>query len=101
MEERNTEKAFHWIIGILQKYKTPFLITGGFAANFYGTTRALADIDVAVPQGTIEKIISEIKGYAYFWAPDSIGIKNWGSSYMGYQFKYGGVQENKNILVEK
>ncbi|HLC94380.1 MAG TPA: hypothetical protein VJH96_02335 [Patescibacteria group bacterium] len=43
---RDTKKAFRWIVGILQTYKIPFQITGGFAARFYGANRPLYDIDI-------------------------------------------------------
>ncbi|UCG95672.1 MAG: hypothetical protein JSV92_01320 [archaeon] len=58
---RNAGEAFRWIVGILRKQKIPFQVTGGLAARIYGSKRALADIDIAVPDRFIPKILPHVK----------------------------------------
>lgn len=53
---RNTEAAFKWIVGLLNKYQILFQITGGFAANLYGSKRELNDIDIDVPSARIKDL---------------------------------------------
>ena len=60
---RRTKAAFTWIVGLLRKNKIPFQIFGGFAANIYGSNRALVDIDIEIPESRFSDIIPEIKRY--------------------------------------
>ncbi|HSM17636.1 MAG TPA: hypothetical protein VK845_11655 [Gemmatimonadales bacterium] len=46
---RNPERAFRWIVGLLEELAIPFLLVGGLAARAYGASRELADIDFYVP----------------------------------------------------
>lgn len=62
-EERNTEKAFQWIVGLLQKHTIPFQISGGFAARLYGVDRELNDIDIGIPDDRFEELYPEVKEY--------------------------------------
>ena len=66
MENRDTEAAFKWIVGLLQKYSIPFQISGGFAAKLYGSNRELADIDIGIPDSRFEDIYEEIKPYLIY-----------------------------------
>jgi hypothetical protein len=61
MTMKNTEKAFKWIISLLQEYKIPFQLTGGFAARTYGSNRPLADIDIEIPDEYFEKLLPHVK----------------------------------------
>lgn len=60
---KNTEKAFHWIIGIFKRYNVPFQISGGFAAKIYGVDRDLNDIDIGIPNKFFDVILPEVKEY--------------------------------------
>jgi hypothetical protein len=60
---RRTKDAFDLIIGILEKHKIPYRISGGFAARIYGSKRKLADIDIEIPDRKFNKILPEIKPY--------------------------------------
>lgn len=73
---RNTEAALKWIVGILHELKIPFEIEGGFAAEFYGSKRQLADIDINVPQEEFDKIVPRVKEYLHF-GPGQYQDNNW------------------------
>lgn len=66
MKERNTEKAFRWIIGLLDKHRIPFQIAGGFAARLYGSERELADIDIGIPDNRFDELYPDVKDYIVF-----------------------------------
>ena len=63
---KNTEKAFHWITDILEKYNISYKISGGFAARLYGADRELADIDIEVADADILKISGDVTPYIIF-----------------------------------
>ncbi|HAL50201.1 MAG: hypothetical protein UU46_C0003G0031 [Candidatus Uhrbacteria bacterium GW2011_GWD1_41_16] len=63
---KNTEKAFKWIVGILQENKIPFQLSGGFAARIYGSDRPLYDIDIEVPDSYFDKLLPFIKDYLIY-----------------------------------
>jgi hypothetical protein len=60
---KETEAAFTWIVGLLQKHSIPFQISGGFAARLYGSTRELADIDIGVPDDAFDILYPEVAPY--------------------------------------
>ncbi len=66
MEERNTEEALRWIVGLLNTHSIPFQISGGFAARLYGSSRELADIDIGIPDDRFEELYPEVKEYITF-----------------------------------
>jgi|SRR3989344_781675 len=63
---RKTKEAFTWIIGLLKEHKIPFQITGGFAANIYGSNRVLADIDIGIPDEKIFEIQNIVKKFIIY-----------------------------------
>lgn len=65
-KEVKLEHALRWIVDVLRKHDIPFQITGGFAAHIYGATRPIADIDLDIPEGALEKILPEIQKYAIY-----------------------------------
>ena len=73
---RNTEKAFLWIMDILERNKITYKISGGFAARTYGVKRELADIDIEVSDKDISIIASETKPYIKF-GPARYKDDNW------------------------
>ncbi|MFA7315210.1 MAG: hypothetical protein WC059_00195 [Candidatus Paceibacterota bacterium] len=73
---RNTEKAFLWIINILEKNKINYKISGGFAARIYGVNRELADIDIVVMAKDIPCIAEETREYIIF-GPKRYKDENW------------------------
>lgn len=60
---KNTEKAFLWIINILEEKRIIYKISGGFAARVYGVNRELADIDIEIKDADISKIVENVKPY--------------------------------------
>ena len=61
----NAREAFHWIVKILKDNKVPFRISGGLAVNAYGSKRDLADIDIDIPDKSIDKLLPLFKGFRY------------------------------------
>lgn len=61
-----TVRALYWIISILREEKIPFQITGGVAAHFYGATREIQDIDIDVPEQSLERIAKRTSEYIVF-----------------------------------
>ena len=94
---KNTKAAFGWITDILYKHKIPFQIAGGFAAQLYGATRELADIDIDVPENRFLELIPEVKDYIVF-GPSQFKDKNWDLflmtlCYQGQNIDIGGAYE--------
>ncbi len=57
------KEAFIWIINILRKNSIPFLISGGLAANAYGSTREIRDFDIEIKNSDFQKIMNDFKPY--------------------------------------
>ena len=66
MEDRDSKAALSWIIDALTTRGIPFALVGGVAANAYGSTRALNDIDIDVPDGAIPLLASDLKEHISF-----------------------------------
>lgn len=60
---KQTNKAFQWITGLLEKHRVPYQISGGLAAKIYGSKRELADIDIDMPNDKITELLPLIKNY--------------------------------------
>jgi hypothetical protein len=73
---KNTEAAFKWIVGLLKKYDIPFQVSGGFAARLYGSQRALADIDIGIPDSRFEELFPDIKQYLIY-GPEHYQDNEW------------------------
>lgn len=60
MNEERKERiasALAWIAGRLRELEVPFQVVGGLAALAHGASRDLADIDVYVPEGALERLL--------------------------------------------
>lgn len=73
---RRTKEAFHWIIKLLRKHRIPFQLTGGLAAELYGSQRPLADIDIDIPKNKFKSLVPEVKEYIVF-GPARYKDKHW------------------------
>ena len=86
---RQTAEALHWIVWILRKHKVPFWITGGFAANIYGSQRPLADIDIDLPDKCIFDVLPEVQKYVIYWPQH---YKDWAFDMLLVTLKYKGQE---------
>lgn len=59
----NTQNAFRWICELLRQHDIPFQITGGLAAQAYGASRPLVDIDLDIPNAFFPKLRDEVRPY--------------------------------------
>ncbi len=84
--ERDTEGAFKWIVGLLQKHSIPFQISGGFAARLYGSMRELADIDIGIPDDRFDDIYEEVKPYIVY-GPERYLDDEWDLKLMTLEYK--------------
>lgn len=84
---RNTKSALHWIVQILQESNIAFEIDGGLAAEMYGSTRELADIDINIHKDDFELVIPKIKEYVTY-GPKQYADDHW-QLYMA-TIKYAG-----------
>lgn len=57
------EKAFRWVVGILNKEGIPFVFGGGIAARSYGAKRPLFDIDLDIPEGRFVDLLPRVREY--------------------------------------
>ncbi len=57
------QAALMWIVDILDKHGIPYQVEGGLAANCYGSTRELVDIDVFIPSFGFDRISKDVNGY--------------------------------------
>lgn len=73
---RDTERAFLWIVDILERNNVVYKISGGFVARIYGVNRELADIDIEVPEKDISIIARGAKSYIKF-GPERYKDENW------------------------
>jgi len=101
MEEKNTEEAFTWIIGLLHKHSIPFQIAGGFAARLYGSERELADIDIGIPDNRFDELYPDVKEYSTFgpaqYVDDEWDLKLMTLNYKGQEIDIAG-EDNIKIL---
>lgn len=80
-----TEEALRWILGILKKHESPYLIVGGFATKLYGATRELADIDLEIPHDKFQEIIEEVR--PYILGPERFQDDSWDLIYAKLEYE--------------
>jgi hypothetical protein len=64
--ERDTVAAFRWIVSLLRRRGYPFAVVGGLAANVYGASRPLCDIDIDVPRRVFTDCRDEFAQFVTF-----------------------------------
>lgn len=74
--KQKTIKALKWIIGILNKHKTDYQISGGFAAKLYDSDRELVDIDIDIPDNKFNNMYDDVKDYIIY-GPKKYKDRNW------------------------
>ena len=83
---KDTEAAFRWIIGVLERRQVPFRISGGLAVRAYGSERPLADIDIDIPDDKFVDILDDVKSYIVR-GPERLLDDNWDIYLMVLNFK--------------
>ncbi len=94
-----TAVALHWIVALLRKHKIAFQISGGFAANFYGSNRQLFDIDIDLPGVQLLALAPKVKKYVIF-GPARFKDRYWdlllmALSYKGQRIDLSGADSEK------
>lgn len=69
--------AIRWITKILNDLKIDFVISGGFAANFYGSDRPLYDIDIDIRNHDFAKLCAVINTRYISWGPERFKDNSW------------------------
>jgi hypothetical protein len=96
---KNSKKALYWVVNELNKRKIPFALVGGIAANIYGTTRLLNDIDIDIPENKLALVAQELSDYLNFDPEHSISkcfdCQLIGLNYFGQEIELGGAESLK------
>ncbi len=96
---KKASKALQWIVDILRQHQIPFQIAGGLAAQVYGSTRALDDIDIDIPEECFATIQSAVQEYIIF-GPEQFKDENWDIflmtlDYDGQKIDLGGAYKTR------
>ncbi len=96
---RNTKSALSWIVQILNELNIEFEIDGGLAASVYGSTRALADIDINIEKKDFNLLVPKVKQYIKY-GPELYKDAHWELylltlKYAGQIIDIGAVDEMK------
>lgn len=94
--EKNAEKAFQWIVGLLRSHGIAFQVTGGLAARSYGSPRPLYDIDIKVPEASIAQIAPLVAAHIIYGPTrcmdDAFDIELMTLLYEGQKIDIGGYE---------
>lgn len=82
---RNPERAFRWIVGILEDRAIPFLLVGGLAARAHGASRDLADIDFYIPSERFRDIVAVASEYVTA-GPERVVSEHWDITFMKLEY---------------
>lgn len=83
---RATRSALLWITKILETQKISYRISGGFAANLYGSPRELADIDIDIRYKDFSKILPLVKKYIVY-GPAQYKDSHWNLPLMTLRYR--------------
>jgi hypothetical protein len=91
--------ALRWVVGILEKHKVTYQITGGFAARVHGVDRPLADIDFDIPNAAMSAILGDIKPYLVY-GPERYQDDDWDLllatlEYQGQAIDFSGADDGR------
>lgn len=94
MEEK-TICALRWILEILERHEIEYQITGGFAAKLYGSLCELHDIDIDIPNASMQKILPDVAEYITY-GPAHFRDAKWDMqlitlNYKGQEIDIGGI----------
>lgn len=93
---KKTIRAFDWIVGLLEQEGIDFFVSGGMAANVWGSPRELADIDLIIDASDFSKILVLVKDFVIF-GPDRYVDENWDLplitlDYYGQEIDLAGIE---------
>ncbi len=58
-----THEALLWLVSLLNRHNLPYQIVGGLAAQAYGATRPLVDIDLYIPLHRAQAALAEMRPF--------------------------------------
>jgi hypothetical protein len=73
--EEKTKTSLCWIIGVLNKHKINYQISGGLAGKIFGSKRDLNDIDIDISKKDFTKILPDISDYIVYGPNNYIDAK--------------------------
>lgn len=79
-------KALEWVSGILDRAQVQYRITGGLAAQAYGSDRPLNDIDIDVDENNFNKIIPLVTGHIVV-GPERVSDGHWDLDLLTLKFE--------------
>lgn len=80
------QSALRWIVGILEEAGVPFQVVGGLAAQSYGATRPLVDIDLYIPGNRFGEVGSRVKDCITF-GPEHVISDAWDITFMALNYE--------------
>jgi hypothetical protein len=83
---RDSQAALRWIVEELERRSIPFALVGGIAANAYGTTRPLNDIDIDIPVAFLSVLAKELQAFKAF-GPERSVSECFDCDLLGFSFK--------------
>lgn len=99
MKSNKVKEALIGITNILKKHNIPFQIAGGLAAQVYGSTRKLMDIDIDIPEEGFEKIQKEVASFITFgldrFKSDIWDLQLMALNYCGQEIDLSGAHTTK------
>jgi hypothetical protein len=94
---KDSAAALKWIVEELELRDIPFALVGGVAANAYGTTRPLNDIDIDVTEEFLPVLARELEPFKTFGPERSISdcfdCQLLGFSYKGQEIELSGAEK--------
>lgn len=91
--------ALRWAVDVLRALEIPFQISGGLAAQAYGSRRELYDIDISIPEDAFPKLFCEVQQFVVS-GPSLYKDEEWQLllmtvNYQGQEIDFGGAYEGR------
>ncbi len=62
-DREHIHNALKWLVSLLERHRVPYQVVGGLAAQAYGATRPLVDIDLYMPFRQAKPALEEMRPY--------------------------------------
>ena len=62
-DPEHVQQALAWLISLLERHQVPYQVVGGLAAQAYGATRPLVDIDLYMPLDQAKAALEEMQPF--------------------------------------